>query len=193
MTKPAAGSRAVALEIPASLYDKAQNQNDQLTDLERDLLRSRGDLVGRALADPDALTLDEAYRTMLWPAPDVVRAKVRRVTDGRVDGPAELFSEAKTGRILTVSECGLLLGRFFSGEMPGWMGELVYANPPGTYEAADLVFARRFYPEGMQALLAPSLVDKDMSAVAMAAVHPLGKPTLTNLGSCFSNPPNNPN
>ncbi len=52
MTKPAAGSRAVALEIPASLYDKAQNQNDQLTDLERNLLRSRGDLVGRALATP---------------------------------------------------------------------------------------------------------------------------------------------
>ncbi len=143
--------------------------------------------------DPDALTLGEAYRAMLWPAPDVVRAKVRHVTDGRVDGPAELFSEAKTGRILTVSECGLLMGRFFSGEMPDWMGELVDANAPGMYEAADLVFARRFYPEGMEALLAPSLVDKDMFAVAMAAVQPLGEPTLPNVESFFSKPPNNPN
>jgi hypothetical protein len=43
---------------------------------------------------------------MLWPAPDVVRANVQRVRGGRVEGLAELFAEAKAGRILTVNECG---------------------------------------------------------------------------------------
>ncbi len=163
---------AVAFEIPEALYVKAETQNNQLTDAERALLRSRGDLVGRALADPDTLTIEEAYRVMLWPAPEIVRANVQRVTGGRVNDAAELFAEAKAGRIWTVAECGLVMGKFMAGEPPEWRRGLV----PDTAmrHAAFLVFARRFSPEGEHALLAPSLVGKDMLAVMKAGTTPLG-------------------
>ena len=55
---------AVAYDIPASLYKKAQTQKDQLTDDERALLLSRGDVVGRALAQPASLTPAERYEVL---------------------------------------------------------------------------------------------------------------------------------
>ena len=145
---------AVVFEIPESLYLKAATMHDKLTDAERALLRSRGDLVGRALADPDTLTEEEAYRAMLWPAPDVVCANIKRVTGGRVGSPAELFAEARAGRILTVNECGLALGNFCAGEQPDWMRRLD-VSLPGLHYASMLVFERRFYPGGVDTLLAP--------------------------------------
>ena len=178
---------AVAFEIPASLYTKAVTENDQLTDAERALFRSRGDFVGRVLADPDALTLEEAYRALFWPAPDVVRANVRQATGGRVDSPAELFAEVKAGRILTDAECGLVMGKFCAGERPEWWSELNHQTP-GLVEAETLVFARRFYPEGSRALLAPSLVGKDMVALGMAAAQRLG----LNLDGLTPQPPPDP-
>ena len=182
---------AVAFEIPESLYEKAQTQNDQLTEAERALFRSRGDLIGRALADPDALTTDEAYRAMMWPAPDVVRAIVQRVTGGRVDGAAELFAEAKAGRIWTVAECGMVMGRFMAGQPPDWRNDVPY-DTPGMLHAAFLVFARRFYPEGEHRLLAPSLVGKDMLAVVMASTTRLGPEIPPTRESFFANLPQEP-
>ncbi len=43
---------AATYEISDLLYEKALKQKDQLTDAERQLLLSRGDLIGRALAKP---------------------------------------------------------------------------------------------------------------------------------------------
>ena len=48
-----------AYEIPAALYEKAEKHNDRLTDDERALLLGRGDVVGKALARPDELSLSE--------------------------------------------------------------------------------------------------------------------------------------
>ncbi len=42
--------------IPPQLYKKAQDQQDQLTQEERALFLSRGDLIGKALAKPSSLT-----------------------------------------------------------------------------------------------------------------------------------------
>ncbi len=180
----------VAFDIPESLYQKAQTQNDQLTDAERALLRSRGDLVGRALADPDALTTEEAYRVMMWPAPEAVRANVRRVTGGRVDNAAELFAEAKAGRIWTVAECGLVMGKFMAGELPDWKREMTIDT--ASVHAALLVFARRFHPEGEYGLLAPSLVGKDMLEVFKASSTPLGPENPPTRESFFASLPQEP-
>ncbi|TQN70216.1 hypothetical protein CSHISOI_05333 [Colletotrichum shisoi] len=49
--------------IPLTLYAKAHSHPDQLTQDERGLLNSRGDVVGKALADPDSLTPDEPDTT----------------------------------------------------------------------------------------------------------------------------------
>ena len=178
------------MRFPRRSTSKAQTQNDQLTDAERALLRSRGDLTGRALAEPDALTIEEAYRVILWPAPEVVRANVQRVTGGRVNDAAELFAEAKAGRIWTVAECGLVMGKFMAGEPPDWRRGLVADT--AMQHAALLVFARRFYPEGEHALLAPSLVGKDMLAVMKAGTTFVGEQTLPNADGSFSNPTPSP-
>src|SRR5262245_45933711 len=50
----------VAYQIPQDLYEKAWKHQDQLTEEERHLFLSRGDLVGRALAQPSSLTPEEA-------------------------------------------------------------------------------------------------------------------------------------
>lgn len=55
---------SAAYTIPPGLYDKALRQNEWLTSRERDLLLSRGDLVGKALAQPQALTLEERYEVL---------------------------------------------------------------------------------------------------------------------------------
>ncbi|KAL2131402.1 hypothetical protein VTI74DRAFT_5158 [Chaetomium olivicolor] len=69
--------------IPPSLYDKARDHQDQLTKEERQLLLSRGDVLGKALAYPDSLTTDEIHEACAWPPPDVVRANIQRATSVR--------------------------------------------------------------------------------------------------------------
>ncbi|KAL2129327.1 hypothetical protein VTI74DRAFT_7936 [Chaetomium olivicolor] len=49
------------------IYDKASEHNEKLTKEERALLRSRGDLFGKALADPDSLAEAEVYEIMRCP------------------------------------------------------------------------------------------------------------------------------
>lgn len=86
---------SVAYEIPPALYDKAEAQQDQLTEAERELLLSRGDVYGKALARPESLTEAERYTVMGWPAPEVARGNVRQVTGGELSEPRELFAKAR--------------------------------------------------------------------------------------------------
>lgn len=81
--------------IPHELYVKAADHQEQLTEDERRLLLSRGDLVGKALAYPDSLTEDEIHGLLLWAPPDVVRANIQRVTGGTLSTPTELYTKAK--------------------------------------------------------------------------------------------------
>ncbi len=81
--------------IPPALYVNANAHHDQLTPEERALLLSRGDVVGKALAQPDALTAAEAHEILGMPAPDVVRARIQRATCGKLSTVDELFAKAK--------------------------------------------------------------------------------------------------
>ncbi|KAK3897292.1 hypothetical protein C8A05DRAFT_39163 [Staphylotrichum tortipilum] len=80
-------------DIPQSVYDKARDHNDQLTETERQLLLSRGDLVGLALAYPDSLTTDEIHDIFGWPPPDVTRANIQRaVGNTLISTPSEMYA-----------------------------------------------------------------------------------------------------
>ncbi|KAL1897955.1 hypothetical protein Sste5346_003807 [Sporothrix stenoceras] len=54
----------VAFSIPQEVYTKAAKDHKSLTEAECALLRSRDDLYGRALADPDSLTRGERYQIL---------------------------------------------------------------------------------------------------------------------------------
>ncbi|EPE04205.1 hypothetical protein F503_04720 [Ophiostoma piceae UAMH 11346] len=81
--------------IPKSLYIKARDHQDQLTADERQVLLGRGDAIGRVLAAPDSLTLEEMHMFLNWPSPDVVRANIQRHTSGQLSTPRELYAKAK--------------------------------------------------------------------------------------------------
>ncbi|WYZ42186.1 hypothetical protein EsH8_V_001081 [Colletotrichum jinshuiense] len=137
--------------IPQALYDKAENHQDQLTEEERRLLLSRGDVVGKALANPDSLTADEMHQVLLWPPPDVVRANIQRATGGRLSTPSELYAKAKDAMdrgqletMLNENEITLLArsfhaiddGNFSAGPRMGAFGA------PGTGQAMALLSNR---------------------------------------------------
>ena len=137
---------AIAYEIPQALYDKAQKQQDQLTNDERVLLLSRGDVFGKALAHPESLTLAERYKVLLWPSPNEVHARIRRVTDGAMNLPSELYAKArdskKRGQFGDWSdeELRLITGQFREGtpsDMSMWHGQT-----PGDGQATNLIAAR---------------------------------------------------
>lgn len=86
---------AIAYEIPGALYDKAEKHQDQLTNAERDLLLSRGDIYGKALAHPELLSQEERYQVMGWPPPEVARHNIWQVTGGERGEPKELFAKAR--------------------------------------------------------------------------------------------------
>lgn len=107
--------------IPDSLYEKAHDDPTQLTDEERQLLLSRGDVVGKALATPTELTTAEIHEVLLWPPPDVTSANIQRATGGTLNSPVELFAKAKDAidrrqldALLSHEEMALL-ARFFHG------------------------------------------------------------------------------
>ena len=107
--------------IPEDLYDKAEDHQDQLTEEERQLLLSRGDVIGKALADFTSLADDEIHEILLWPPPDVARINVQRATGGKLNTPVELYAKAQDaldrGEFETAvnDEETALLARFFSG------------------------------------------------------------------------------
>ena len=78
--------------IPKALYEKACDHQDQLTEAERQLLLTRGGAVGKALAQPEALTEEETYEILCWPAPDVVRANIQAARNGSPSTPFELYA-----------------------------------------------------------------------------------------------------
>ncbi|KAG7285823.1 hypothetical protein NEMBOFW57_008117 [Staphylotrichum longicolle] len=80
--------------IPEALYEKAY-QEEQLSEEERRLLLSRGDVVGKALATPYELTTAEIHEALLWPPPDVARANVQRASDGTLRSPVDLYAKGK--------------------------------------------------------------------------------------------------
>ncbi|KAK3291665.1 uncharacterized protein B0H64DRAFT_409699 [Chaetomium fimeti] len=83
------------VHIPIALYDKARDHQDQLTEPERQLFLSRGDIVAKALGSPDSLTDEEIHQACGWPSPDVVRANIQDASGGSLSTPAELYAKIK--------------------------------------------------------------------------------------------------
>jgi hypothetical protein len=81
--------------IPKALYIKAQNHQDQLTQEERQILLSRGDLVGKALGHPESLTIGEMHEVMSWPSPEVVHTNIQRATGGTLSTPFDLYAKGE--------------------------------------------------------------------------------------------------
>ncbi|KAL2266867.1 hypothetical protein VTJ83DRAFT_4144 [Remersonia thermophila] len=118
-----AAQAAARNDIPESLYEKAQDRQDELTEAERQLLLSRGDAIGKALAYPDSLTADEIHQVCAWPPPDVVRANIQQATDGKLSTPAELYAKIKAAlengqfeTAITDVEACLIVHDFYSEE-----------------------------------------------------------------------------
>ncbi|KAK1995812.1 hypothetical protein LX36DRAFT_659222 [Colletotrichum falcatum] len=137
--------------IPRALYIKAQTQQDQLTDQERQLLSSRGDVVGKALARPDSLTTDELHRALLWPPPDAVRASIQRATGGRLSTPIELYAKGRDAldrgqfdAMLNDDEVALLARRFHPADDATFSDVAMSQalGQPGAAQAAELLSSR---------------------------------------------------
>ncbi|KAK1852831.1 glucan -beta-glucosidase [Colletotrichum chrysophilum] len=134
--------------IPKSLYIKAQNQQDRLTNEERQLLLSRCDVVGKALARPDSLTTEEMHQALLWPPPDLVLANIQRATGGQLGTPIELYAKGKDAldrgqfnTMLNDDEVALLARRFHARDDPTFseVGMSRALAQPGLAQAAEML------------------------------------------------------
>ncbi|KAF6840969.1 hypothetical protein CMUS01_03742 [Colletotrichum musicola] len=139
--------------IPQSLYVKAELRQDELTEDERALLLSRGDVVGKALARPGELTAEEAHEVLNWPAPDAVREAIKRATNGATSSPMELYAKGKDAlqrgepieTTMSAEEIGLLARGFRDADAGGFpTGPPMMAGlgGPGAGEAMALVASR---------------------------------------------------
>lgn len=151
-----------AYEIPESLYEKAAQNNESLTDEERALLRSRNDAVGRALADPKSLTEAEKYEVLRWSAPDVVHAAISRATGGSLSRPHELLAKARTaaerGQLGTLSseELELIYRGFRTGQEEADSGtrEIYWIQVPGNGDAHGLLMKQEGVDVGIRGEIA---------------------------------------
>jgi hypothetical protein len=132
-----------AYEISKELYEKAEKTNDQLTEEERALLLSRGDVVGKALAHPDSLTVEERYRVLQWSPPDELHAAIGRATGGALSTPEELYAMAQNGKFAHLSPEAkrILASKFWidaatATDWPRWY----WNDIPGNWQAAGLLY-----------------------------------------------------
>ncbi len=141
----------IAYEIPKELYVKAWKQRDELTDDERRLLLSRGDLVGKALAYPEMLTPEEQNTVLGRPPPDVVRAAIERATGGTLHTPQELYAKAgdevhqrATPGGLSDEELALMMMNFPADVFAAGASSssLLRRHEPGDDEATNLLAYR---------------------------------------------------
>ncbi|KAK7906561.1 hypothetical protein PG985_016298 [Apiospora marii] len=109
---------------------------------QRALFLARGDLVGKALAHPDSLTLAERYEVMGREPPDKLHQAIRDATGGEASTPRDLVDMVQQSSFsveaLTLEALELLLAQFMA------FGELFRDNDrfPGKWEARRLLGAR---------------------------------------------------
>ncbi|CRK12121.1 hypothetical protein BN1723_009607 [Verticillium longisporum] len=140
--------------VPESLYDKARDQQDQLTQEERNILLGRNDVIGRALAQPDSLTVQDVHDLFCWPLPDVARNNIQRATGGRLSTPIEVYAKAKEaidgGNFETLTNAAQvqLLTNGFHEKIDGSCPARYMAafHSPGYGHAVNLI-SRRLIPD----------------------------------------------
>ncbi len=136
-----------AYEIPAELYQKAEKHNAHLTDAERALLLSRGDVVGKALAHPEQLTLEERYQALMWSPPGVLHAAIRDATGGEWGTPEELYKLAREagGELarLSAEAKRIVQGMFWvDWESATLWPRMYWMETPGNGQAMGLLYRR---------------------------------------------------
>ncbi|KAK3937476.1 hypothetical protein QBC46DRAFT_392600 [Diplogelasinospora grovesii] len=134
-----------AYEISKELYEKAEKANGQLTEEERALLLSRGDVVGKALAHPDELTVDERYKVLQWSPPDELHAAIRKATGGALSTPEELYAMAHNGNFAHLSPEAkrILASKFWiDATTETHWPRLYWSDTPGNWQAAGLLYER---------------------------------------------------
>ena len=145
--------------IPEDLYDKAEHHQDQLTEEERQLFLSRGDVIGKALAYPDSLGPVEIHEILLWPEPFVTTSNIRRATYGTLSTPVELYAKAQDAldrgefeTIINEEETALLARFFFAPEDNRFflIGKLEIANAPASGTAFNLLCSRLGLPSSVR-------------------------------------------
>ena len=134
------GIPEIAYTIPQEIYLKAQNQQNELTDAERQLLLSRGDLIGRALAQPSSLTEVECYKVLNRPPPDVTRTRIDLVSNGELSTVAELVVKATPDASgLNDAELDLMANNFHVEDMEMRFMRGEYFEKPGVPGAVEAV------------------------------------------------------
>ena len=104
---------SITVDIPTELYQKARNHQDELTEPERQLLLSRGDTIGKALAQPSSLSESERNEILGRPPPDIVRMNIEHASQGRMTTTTELIAKAFSGiETLNKDELMLLANNF---------------------------------------------------------------------------------
>ena len=128
---------AAAYNISKELYEKAQKHQDQLTDADRELLLSRGDLVGQALAQPSSLTEAERNTVLNRPSPDAVRAGIELASQGKLSTVDGLVAKARAD-IESLNEAELeLLSCNFRENASQFLNN--FNDAPGASEASELL------------------------------------------------------
>ena len=135
--------------IPQSLYKKAAEQQDELTDVERQLLLSRGDVVGKALAQPSSLTEEELHMVLWRPPPGVVRRNVEIVSSGALSTASQLIAKALADPAsLNEEEETLLQQNFHRLDRGATVSDTLkrtfdwFNSPPGWREAEILHYSQ---------------------------------------------------
>jgi len=134
-----------AYGISKELYDKAEKANDTLTEEERTLLLSQGDVVGKALARPDSLSLEERYAVLQWSPPDELHAAIRKATDSALSTPEELYAAARQGNSADLSPDvkRILASKFWvdAATKNDW-SRWFWNEVPGNWQALTLLYQR---------------------------------------------------
>ncbi|KAK7961775.1 uncharacterized protein PG986_002600 [Apiospora aurea] len=133
------------LDISRALYSKAETQNGELSDDERARFLARGDIVGRALAHPDSLSLAERYKVFGWPLPEQLHQAIHDATGGEASTPRQLLDKVRQESCsvdsLTLEALELLVAQFMEVRE---IFNVTDANNdfPGKEEARRLLGAR---------------------------------------------------
>ena len=119
---------------------------DNMTDDERALLLGRGDVVGKALARPDELSLEERYRVLQWSPPDVLHAAIRAAIEDALGTPEELYALARNAADLarlSPEVKRIVAGRFWvHWETATHWPRRYWRQTPGNAQATSLLYKR---------------------------------------------------
>jgi hypothetical protein len=185
--------RLARVEPLPSIYVKALENNEGLTDDERASLRCQEDPPRKELADPDGVDIMTRYQLSQWSDPDALRYAIRIATGGAADSPERLYALAREeGGLARLSPAAKrILARNF------WLDDDTYrtrkhmkwATWPGSSQATSLLLKRAGIDLAVLDAIVPYVLSSPISAASEGLVvqrsliedlEPDAAPTKTN-------------